>query len=94
MYFNNKIFLFLFISVGCSVPSEQSIFNDVQTNVEQHINEKITTINSKSEEEKITLTVREILKNKLSVDSAIKIALLNNPGLQATYQELGIARAD
>ncbi|MBP9839245.1 MAG: TolC family protein [Proteobacteria bacterium] len=94
MYFNNKIFLFLFISVGCSVPSEQSIFNDVQTNVEQHINEKITTINSKSEEEKITLTVREILKNKLSVDSAIKIALLNNPGLQATYQELGIARAE
>jgi outer membrane protein TolC len=30
----------------------------------------------------------------LTADQAVRIALMNNPGLQATYQELGIAEAD
>ncbi len=34
------------------------------------------------------------LANKLTADSAIQIALFNNPKVQATFQELGIARAD
>jgi outer membrane protein TolC len=36
---------------------------------------------------------RELLKSTLSADGAVRIALLNNKGLQAAYNELGIAEA-
>lgn len=38
--------------------------------------------------------VAELLKAPLTPDSAVEIALLNNPGLQAQLAELGIAEAD
>jgi outer membrane protein TolC len=37
--------------------------------------------------------VRRLLASTLSPDAAVQIALLNNPGLQAAYNELGIAEA-
>jgi outer membrane protein TolC len=37
--------------------------------------------------------VRRLLASTLSVDAAVQIALLNNNGLQAAYNELGIAEA-
>lgn len=36
---------------------------------------------------------RELLKSPLSADGAVRVALLNNKGLQAAYNELGIAEA-
>ncbi|MDN8614949.1 TolC family protein [Variovorax ginsengisoli] len=36
----------------------------------------------------------EILNGPLTADGAVELALLNNPGLQASYAELGIAEAD
>ncbi|WP_334188598.1 TolC family protein [Noviherbaspirillum sp.] len=38
--------------------------------------------------------VRDLLAEPLTPDSAVRIALLNNPGLQANFAELGIAEAD
>jgi len=38
--------------------------------------------------------VSELLAQPLTADDAVRIALVNNPGLQATYAELGIAEAD
>ena len=38
--------------------------------------------------------VRELLKDGLLRDEAIRVALLNNQTLQATFESLGIARAD
>lgn len=38
--------------------------------------------------------VDELLSGGLTVDHAIAIALINNPGLQRTYEELGVSQAD
>jgi cobalt-zinc-cadmium efflux system outer membrane protein len=38
--------------------------------------------------------IRQLLAKPLTVESAAQIALLNNPSLQASFEELGIARAD
>src|ERR1700730_17723946 len=35
--------------------------------------------------------VRELLGRSLTADAAVQIALLNNQGLQASYDELGIS---
>src|SRR5262249_4806662 len=37
--------------------------------------------------------VSRLLRTPLSADAAVQIALLNNPGLQAAYNRLGIAEA-
>lgn len=42
----------------------------------------------------IELRLDELLGQPLSVESAVQIALLNNRALQATIEELGVARAD
>jgi cobalt-zinc-cadmium efflux system outer membrane protein len=38
--------------------------------------------------------VQTLLKSPLTVSSAVRVALLHNPGLQATFEEVGIAQAD
>ncbi|MGE0388140.1 MAG: TolC family protein [Gammaproteobacteria bacterium] len=38
--------------------------------------------------------VAELLAQPLSLDATVQIALLNNPELQASYEELGLAQAD
>lgn len=43
--------------------------------------------------ESLSEDVRKLLSAPLDVDAVVKVALLNNPDLQATYEELGISRA-
>src|SRR3977135_860939 len=38
--------------------------------------------------------VQDLLRRSLTVDAAVQIALLNNRGLQASYNELALAEAD
>jgi outer membrane protein, heavy metal efflux system len=44
--------------------------------------------------EQTSAIVQKLLKKPLTVSSAVQIALLNNRGLQATFEEVGIAQAD
>lgn len=39
-------------------------------------------------------TIQELLREEFTIDRAVRIALLNNRGLQATLEDLGIARVD
>lgn len=45
-------------------------------------------------DEEIRSTIQCLLDQELTADSAIQIALLNNPKIQALFEELGMARAD
>jgi outer membrane protein TolC len=51
---------------------------------------------SRTAEDKRALseTVSALLMQPLGVDDAVRIAIVNNPGLQATYREVGLAQAD
>jgi outer membrane protein, heavy metal efflux system len=44
--------------------------------------------------EETSAIVQGLLKKPLTVSSAVQIALLNNRGLQVTFEEVGIAQAD
>lgn len=48
----------------------------------------------KPEDPRIKQAVEPLLEGKLTLDSVLRIGLMNNPTLQAVYQELGIAKAD
>src|SRR5207247_2658345 len=47
-----------------------------------------------TEDRAVEAEVAAALRKELTADDAVKIALLNNRALQATYEELGIAQAD
>lgn len=57
------------------------------------LNKKVISIRSEEEAAAARAEVERLLKRPLTADTAVQIALLNNRGLQAAYNELGIAEA-
>jgi outer membrane protein TolC len=57
------------------------------------LNKGVVAIRSEEDAAAARAEVERLLKRPLTVDSAVQIALLNNRGLQAAYNELGIAEA-
>lgn len=57
------------------------------------LNKDIVAIRSEEDVAAARVEVERLLKRPLTADAAVQIALLNNRGLQASYNELGIAEA-
>lgn len=57
------------------------------------LNKSVAAIRSEEDAAAARVEVERLLKRPLTADSAVQIALLNNRGLQAAYNELGIAEA-
>ncbi len=64
--------------------------NDV---VAPALHQDAVKIGSDDEAADATARVRQLLKSPVTAETAVRIALLNNKGLQAAYNELGIAEA-
>ncbi len=83
----------LFVA-GCTSFSGDGGFGAVESAAKQHIGKDLKWVRSAEDEKLVTERVDELLKAPLSSDSAVQRAPLNNRGLQAAYNELGIAEAD
>src|SRR5581483_9414082 len=57
------------------------------------LNKEVAAIRSPEQAAAARATVERLLRRTLTPDTAVQIALLNNRGLQAAYNELGIAEA-
>jgi outer membrane protein TolC len=79
---------------GCAGFSKDGGFDSVQRAVRENAGKEIQVARTPSEQGAIASRVGELLKRPLGVEEAVQIALLNNRGLQASFQELGIAEAD
>ena len=79
---------------GCASFSPDGGFAPVQQTAKDRLGKDLQWARSDADRDAIDLRVRELLSKPLSVDDAVQIALLNNRGLQAEYQELGIGEAD
>jgi outer membrane protein TolC len=79
---------------GCATFSSDAGFGDVQKVAAERLGKELKWQRTQAEAESIGSAVRERLTQPLSADDAVQIALLNNPGLQASYAEIGIAEAD
>ncbi len=86
-------FILLLVS-GCVTFSDDGGFNAVNKITQAHIGKEVKPIHSQKDQEEINRRLAEILKNPLSVEDAVEVALINNKGLQAKYAELKIAEAD
>jgi outer membrane protein TolC len=79
---------------GCVTFSEDGGFGTVQRAVKERTGQEAKWLRSADEADSVRARVKELLAQPLTADASVQIALLNNPGLQASYAEMGIAEAD
>jgi outer membrane protein TolC len=79
---------------GCTTFSRDGGVNAVNEITRTRIQQDATWLRSDDDAKAARATTRELLAKPLSADDAVKVALLNNRGLQAIYADLGIAEAD
>ena len=79
---------------GCASFNPDGGFAPVQQAAKEQLGKDLQWARSDADRDAIDRRVRELLAKPLSIDDAVQIALLNHRGLQAQYQELGIAEAE
>lgn len=88
------LFVSLVFLSGCTTVSLNAGFSDVSALVEERGGLRVFWNNGTDLDKEATEKLGSLLKNKLTADDAVQIALLNNRELQAGYSDLGVAQAD
>jgi outer membrane protein TolC len=81
------------LAAGCASFSEDGGFDGVAQTVRERSGKEAVWARTDAERERAQARVRELLGAPLSADTAVQVALLANPGLQAAYQDLGLSEA-
>ena len=79
---------------GCASFSPDGGFDAIQSATQTQIQKDVIWSRDDATRVQIQARVDALLAQPLSADAAVQIALLNNPGLQAAFNTLGIAEAD
>ncbi|HOX68198.1 MAG TPA: TolC family protein [Burkholderiaceae bacterium] len=82
------------VLAGCASLSPDSGFDAVQHTARDRLGHDVSWVRTEAERIAADQRVAELLGTPLSAEAAVQIALLNNRGLQASFDELGIADAD
>ncbi len=88
------ILMFTVLVSGCVSLSPDAGFSDVTRAVEQRAGASTQWRGSQPASDTLPVRVRELLAQPLDAHAAVQVALLNNPGLQAAFAEVGIAETD
>ena len=85
----------LLLLAGCVSFTPDAGFGSVKTAVEERGGIAPRWVRNDRDAGEVREAVKRLVSGgPLTADGAVQIALMNNPGLQATYAELGIAEAD
>lgn len=79
---------------GCATVNQKAGFPEIRAEVEERKGIQIVWNGGSELDKQAVEKIRSLLKQSLTVDEAVQVALLNNRQLQATYSELGVAQAD
>ena len=84
----------LVLLTGCATFDQRAGFSHVSTAVEARSGRRVVWNFGTELDAQVAQQIRALLQHKLTADTAIQVALLNNRTLQALYAELGVAQAD
>ncbi len=84
----------VFIVVGCAQVPKEAGFNEVKDLVGQRVDYNLHWNQTTEADRAVKKAIEELLNKELTPETAVQIALLNNPNLQAVYEDLGITQAD
>ncbi len=79
---------------SCSWLAPKDGFQEVQRNARDRIGLEVELMRNANDERRLADHVKEKLKDELTPDTSIEIALINNRHLQAVYRNLGISEAE
>ncbi|MHC2171181.1 outer membrane protein TolC [Bradyrhizobium diazoefficiens] len=79
---------------GCMAFSPDGGMTTVSDLASQTINKDVAFVRSAEGAEAVNATVHRLLARTLTAETAVQIALLNNKGLQAAYNELALAETE
>ena len=79
---------------GCATFSPDGGFGLVEQTAKERLGKDLHWARSEADLDTIAQRVSELLVKPLTVDDAVQVALLNNRGLQAGFQDLGITEAE
>jgi cobalt-zinc-cadmium efflux system outer membrane protein len=86
--------LLTFLAVGCASVPKDGGFADVKRTVAEETGQPIEWDPSRPVAAPDDAAIAALLQNDLTADDAVRIAFAHNRDVQATLEELGIARAD
>lgn len=82
------------LAFGCASVVKERGHDDVAGIVHERTGYNTRWDKGPPSDEQIATWVDALLRNGVTRDRAVEIALVNNPSLQATYEELGVSQAD
>jgi outer membrane protein TolC len=88
------IALSVLILAGCATFSKDGGLDAVSAMTTERTGQTVRRAQSADESAAAQADVRQLLAQALTPDSAVRLALINNRGLQAAFAELGIAEAN
>jgi outer membrane protein TolC len=83
-----------FLLSGCATFSSDGGMTVVANVAGETIKKDVVSIRTEDDAERANAAVQGLLRRGLTVDAAVQIALLNNRGLQASYNELALAETN
>lgn len=84
----------LALLAGCASTSAKPAFKDVAHDVEARSGHAIRWDQDSADDKEAEKAIDALLGRELTADAAVQVALLGNPSLRATFEELAIAQAD
>jgi outer membrane protein, heavy metal efflux system len=88
-----KVMALALLASGCAI-NPRPTFDETSAMVRSRTGLETTWMRSEAEEARVLARVKEMLKEPLTPRKAAQIALINNRGLQARLEELGVAQAN
>jgi len=79
---------------GCASFSADGGFATVEQAAKDRLGKDLRWARTDADQDIIDKRIAELLAKPLTMDDAVQVALLNNRGLQATFQDLGITEAE
>ena len=86
--------LALLALAGCATLSPDGGIDTVQTLARERIGKDATLTRKDADPTATAAAIRDVLRKPLTVEDSVRIALLNNAGLNASLAELGVSEAD
>ncbi|MGB7158035.1 MAG: TolC family protein, partial [Tepidisphaeraceae bacterium] len=81
-------------SAGSSRGGDDDDFANVRHAVAERGGHRVHWNRGSTADADAAAAVRQLLAQPLSADAAVQVALLNNPALQAAYEDVGVAQAE
>jgi cobalt-zinc-cadmium efflux system outer membrane protein len=88
------LFCLVFFAAGCAQVPKEAGFNDVKGLVGRRVDYNLHWNQGTEADQEVEKAIEDLLMNELTPETTVQIALLNNPDLQAVYEDLGITQAD